>query len=222
MEWENLIKPFRLGCPKESTCQNPDRSEFQRDFDRIIFSTAFRRLNGKTQVFPFPETDIIHTRLTHSLEAATVGRSLGAMVGKQISNINKAIDSSDIAAIVSSASLAHDIGNPPLGHSGEKAFQEYFLSKRGNAILKELTTEQKEDFIKFDGNAMGFHMLTYSDSDKTSVTGGLALTLPTLAAFVKYPRATFHEKEEEKASEKKGGLFFNDIEKFAYSGASDQ
>ena len=215
LEWENLLKPYRLGCPKDSACQNPDRSEFQRDYDRIIFSTAFRRLNGKTQVFPFPETDIIHTRLTHSLEAASVGRSLGAMIGNYINKINKGINSADIAAIVGTASLAHDIGNPPLGHSGEKAFQEFFSNERGQIILRDLNDEQKADFINFDGNAMGFHLLTYSNPKKTNITGGMSLTYPTLAAFTKYPKPAYYDDNKDKASEMKMGLFQSDLSKYS-------
>lgn len=211
MEWEDLLKAYRLGCPKDNCGQNPDRSEFQRDYDRIIFSTAFRRLNGKTQVFPFPETDIIHTRLTHSLEAASVGRSLGAIVGNKLKSESVKVNSADLAAIVGAASLSHDIGNPPLGHSGEKAFQEYFKSEHGESLMKELSSEQIADFINFDGNAMGFHMLTYSDSQKSSVTGGLALTYPTLATYVKYPSKAHSDYKTKKVSEKKMGLFIEDL-----------
>ena len=218
MNWEKLMKPFRLGYPKKEIEYNPNRTEFQRDFDRIIFSTAFRRLNGKTQVFPFPETDMIHTRLTHSLETASVGRSLGTIIGDKILN-NKNNDklkfnSKELGSVVSAACLAHDIGNPPLGHSGEKAIAEFFKTNRGEKIIKDLTYDQKLDFINFEGNAMGFHLLTYSNPKKTEVEGGKGLTYPTLAAFTKYPRSANISNQKEKASEKKFGLFQKDINKF--------
>lgn len=215
MEWDNLLKPYRLGCPKVSCEHNPNRNEFQRDFDRIIFSTAFRRLNGKTQVFPFPETDVIHTRLTHSLEAASVGRSLGTIIGNELNNKNSNIQGWELGAVVCAACLAHDIGNPPLGHSGERAIAEFFNSEHGNIIIKDLTEREKADFLYFEGNAMGFHILTYSNPKKTSVTGGHGLTYPTLAAYTKYPRSVLVDNQKEVASEKKPGLFQSDIDTYS-------
>jgi dGTPase len=215
MEWGKLLKPYRLGCPKEECRHNPNRSEFQKDFDRIIFSPAFRRLNGKTQVFPFPETDIIHTRLTHSLEAASVGRSLGTIVGNEINNRDKEVLGFELGSVVCVACLAHDIGNPPLGHSGETAISEFFNSNKGQRIIKDLSSAEKADFERFEGNAMGFHILSYSNPNKTSVTGGHRLTYPTLAAFTKYPRPVLIENKKDGVSEKKPGLFQLDKECFA-------
>jgi|LSQX01.2.fsa_nt_gb dGTPase len=212
MNWEKLLQPLRLGCPKDEAGHNPDRTQFQRDYDRIIFSTAFRRLNGKTQVFPFPESDVIHTRLTHSLECASVGRSLGTIVrNKLIEKYGSDFNNYHLGAIVSAACLAHDIGNPPLGHSGEKAFSEYFTSERGQAIIKDLTAEQKCDFTNFEGNSMGFHMLTFSNPFLTNVPGGLGLTFPVLAAFTKYPRPSIIENRSETVCEKKPGILQCDI-----------
>ncbi len=207
MEWTKLLKPYRLGCAKDNCAHNPDRSEFQKDFDRIIFSPAFRRLNGKTQVFPFPQTDIIHTRLTHSLEAASVGRSLGTIVGNEINQKDTNVLGVELGAVVCVACLAHDIGNPPLGHSGERAISEFFNSEKGEWIINTLSPAEQADFKDFEGNAMGFHILTYSNPKKTTVTGGHGLTYPTLAAFTKYPRTVLIENEQVGVSEKKPGLF---------------
>ncbi len=213
MEWNRLLTPYRLGYSKKG--HNPDRNEFQKDFDRIIFSTNFRRLNGKTQVFPFPETDIIHTRLTHSLEAASVGRSLGTIVGNELHKKNKNIQGWELGAICSVACLAHDIGNPPFGHSGEDAIAEYYHSQRGEEIIENLSNKEKEDFLKLEGNAMGFHILTHSNEQKTQQTGGYGLTYPSLAAFIKYPRPSLIKKQNKKlSSEKKPGLFQCDLENY--------
>lgn len=220
MNWSSLLKCCRLGCPDDEREHHPDRNEFQRDFDRVIFSTAFRRLHGKTQVFPFPKSDSIHTRLTHSLEASCVGRSLGTIVGngleeKQLHDVQ----GWELGEIVRVACLAHDIGNPPFGHSGEKAIAEFFRSERGARILENLPEEKQADFTHFDGNAMGFHILTHSNRNIKKVGGGYALTYPTLAAFVKYPRPAFvdsanTEDANKLASEKKPGLFQCNLESF--------
>lgn len=210
MEWNKLLTADRLGARGEGHEVNPDRSDFQRDFDRIVFSSAFRRLHGKTQVFPLPENDIIHTRLTHSLEAASVGRSLGTKVGNRLPRELGV----ELGTIVSVACLAHDIGNPPLGHSGEKAIAEYFQTE-GQKAIKGLTQLQQQDFLSFEGNAMGFHLLTYSSPNVTQLTGGFALTYPTLAAFVKYPRPSkINNQNKNRASEKKPGIFQCDMESF--------
>lgn len=213
MEWNKLLTPYRLGYSKQN--HNPNRNEFQKDFDRIIFSTYFRRLNGKTQVFPFPETDIIHTRLTHSLEAASVGRSLGTIVGNELHKKNDNIQGWELGAICSVACLAHDIGNPPFGHSGEDAIAEYYDSQRGKEIIEMLTKKQQEDFLKLEGNAMGFHILTHSNEKKTQQTGGYGLTYPSLAAFIKYPRPSLIRKQNKiLSSEKKPGLFQCDLKNY--------
>lgn len=213
MEWASLLKSYRLGCPKDEVGQDSSITDFQRDFDRIIFSTAFRRLNGKTQVFPFPESDVVHTRLTHSLEASSVGRSLGTIVGNELKEkYSEFIDGWQVGAIVSAACLAHDIGNPPFGHSGEKAISEYFQSERGLEIIKNLPTKQKEDLINFEGNSMGFHILTYSNPQITKVSGGLGLTYPVLASFTKYPRPSLTKNVNKIVCEKKPGLLHCDLD----------
>jgi dGTPase len=158
------------------------RSDFRRDFDRIVFSSAFRRLQSKTQVFPLPETDFIHTRLTHSLEASCVGRSLGAVAALDLD-----IDDDIFASIVAAACLAHDIGNPPFGHSGEDAISHFFLND-GKAYLDGMDDSEKADFQIFEGNAMGFRLLTKSLPSQSEIEGGLNLTYATLGAFTKYPR----------------------------------
>lgn len=220
MEWEQLLKSNRLGCPKEDHRDiNQCRSQFERDFDRIIFSSAFRRLSGKTQVFPFPNTDLIHTRMTHSLETASVGRSLGAMVQDEMASKDVTF-SVNLGSIVSAACLAHDIGNPPFGHSGEKAIASFFKNVRGPGpeILnsgKKLNESQIADFQEFEGNAMGFHVLTYSNPKKDITQGGLRLTHPTLAAFSKYPRPSKIENESDGISEHKPGIFQSDLESFS-------
>ncbi len=212
VEWELLLTPWRLGCPKDTSDwrENPEaRNEFQRDFDRIVFNADFRRLNGKTQVFPFPQIDGIHTRLTHSLECASVGRSLGTLIGNKLREKSLIGDHEgwEIGALVSAACLAHDIGNPPFGHSGEKAIREFFNSKLGDDIISPLSLEQRQDFTSFDGNAMGFHVLTHTNPKISSVPGGLGLTYPALAAFVKYPCTVMGQTDTSRRSEKKPGFF---------------
>lgn len=218
MNLSRLLIPSRLGCPEAYTASTAGRTEFQRDFDRVLFSSAFRRLQSKTQVFPFPETAMIHTRLTHSLETSSVGRSLGTIAAEKLNNgrCRPKVDPRNIGAIVSAACLAHDIGNPPFGHSGEKAIAEFFEGEHGQAFLTEMTDEQRQDFVQFDGNAMGFRLLTHSNPKLTSVSGGLGLTYPTLAAFVKYPcSASNVQREGLHVSRKKAGLFSSSVEVYS-------
>lgn len=219
MDWRQLLNKQRLG--KSSASSRETRSEFQRDYDRIVFSTAFRRLQSKTQVFPLPETDFIHTRLTHSLEAACVGRSLGKIAGRGIiasdPDLFKTMDlySDDIGAVVSAASLAHDIGNPPFGHSGEDAISEFFLSAEGEVYLKGLSDAQKADLQHYEGNAAGFRLLTHTLPRQSSIGGGLRLTYATLGAFTKYPRSAHRmDAPHTKASTKKYGFFQSEAETF--------
>lgn len=165
------------------------RTEFQRDIDRIIFSSAFRRLQDKTQVFPLPINDFVHTRLTHSLEVASVGRSLGKLVGKFIiekgDTEEMVLTSDDFGNVVAAACYSHDIGNPPFGHSGEKAIGTYFASDQGKDLTKNFTASQRTDLELFEGNAAGFRILTNDHPSK--VDGGLRLTFATLGTFSKYP-----------------------------------
>ena len=165
-----------------------DRSEFQRDYDRLIFSAPFRRLQNKTQVFPLPGSVFVHNRLTHSLEVSCVGRSLGNDVASQLLKKHPAIaDShiSEIGSIVSAACLAHDLGNPPFGHSGEKAISTYFSEGQGMALKKELSPMEWDDLTHFEGNANAFRILTHQFEGRRK--GGFVMTYSTLASIVKYP-----------------------------------
>ena len=193
MEWMQLLSNRRLG--KAVGDNDADqRSPFQRDFDRIVFSSAFRRLQDKTQVFPLPESDYVRTRLTHSLEVACVGRSLGEMVGAGLldrhDELRKALSKADFGAIVGAACLAHDIGNPPFGHSGESAIQGWFENlsefRTREKLLAGLNPREIADFQSFEGNAQGFRVLTTLQNANNR--GGLQLTMATLATFMKYPR----------------------------------
>jgi dGTPase len=192
LEWEKLLTDLRLGEKSQPKSKHQDgRSEFQKDFDRIVFSPAFRRLQDKTQVFPLPESDFVHTRLTHSLEVSCVGRSLGNLVGETIikrnSSLNTQFTKFHFGEIVAAACLAHDIGNPPFGHSGEDAIAEYFRSGNGQNFKSKIKDEKKwTDLIKYEGNAQGFRIITKLQNPK--IKGGLNLTYSTLAAVTKYPR----------------------------------
>ncbi|MEE9358545.1 deoxyguanosinetriphosphate triphosphohydrolase [Candidatus Vondammii sp. HM_W22] len=188
MQWDQLLSSKRLGS-NQSSSTLVARTDFQRDFDRIVFSSAFRRMQDKTQVFPLSRVDYIRTRLTHSLEASSIGRSLGTQVGEQIIARQglQGIEASDFGDICAAACLSHDIGNPPFGHSGEDAFRHWAAraayGKRRVAVLQD---SEREDFLSFEGNAQGFRILTRLQNPDNR--GGLQLTCATLAAFTKYPR----------------------------------
>ena len=203
MNWVQL-----LGGNSGEGAVTSDRSAFERDYDRIVFSYPFRRLQDKTQVFPLPEQDFVHTRLTHSLEVSSVGRSLGKTVGEEILNRNPElakmeISQFDFGAIVSAACLTHDLGNPPFGHTGEHAISDYFSSNPHGQFFKEQVNDHEwADLINFEGNAQGFRILTDNKYQ------GLRLTAPTLAAFTKYPRPSLLEQREKaRHSQKKFGYF---------------
>lgn len=191
MEWIRLLSRQRLGRSQAYSDGNGrHRTDFQRDFDRIVFSSAFRRLQDKTQVFPLAQSDYVRTRLTHSLEASCVGRSLGTMVGTAVLQRHNIldIDPQDFGAIVATACLAHDIGNPPFGHSGEDAIRLWFQdADLGQSLLAPLTSAEQADFLRFEGNAQGFRILTRLQSPAND--GGLQLTYATLGAYTKYPQA---------------------------------
>lgn len=212
MKWEDLLSNKRYGDrPGTTRPFDAARSAFDVDFDRVVFSTPFRRLQDKTQVIPMPKSDFVHTRLTHSLEVSCVGRSLGRDVGNRIltkyPELQDRFNASDFGAIVATAALAHDIGNPPFGHSGEKAISEYFLNGPGAAFESEIANEKEwNDLIAFEGNANGFRTVVNSN---TSAEGGLRLTYAALAAFTKYPKESFPKYTEvpKRASEKKFGFF---------------
>lgn len=195
MDWEKLLTDSRPGEKISGKQKQSDgRSEFQKDFDRIVFSPAFRRLQDKTQVFPLPESDFVHTRLTHSLEVSCVGRSLGNLVGETVVDryprLKNQITKFHFGEIVASACLAHDIGNPPFGHSGEDAIAEFFRKGKGLIFKSKIKDEKKwTDLIKYEGNAQGFRIITKLHNPKDK--GGLRLTHSTLAAATKYPRESF-------------------------------
>jgi len=215
MDWNELFSAQRLG--REEPYDTRGRSPFQRDYDRIVFSSAFRRLQDKTQVFPLAHVDYVRTRLTHSLEVSCVGRSLGLAVGEVIRgrNPNLAITSSQFGEVVAAACLAHDIGNPPFGHSGEESIRHWFRDTRmGREVLGQLTPIQKEDFLRFEGNAQGFRIL--SKLQYPTSKGGLQLCYATLGAFCKYPRASLVEPggKRDGISTKKHGFFSSERETF--------
>ncbi len=186
------------------------RNPFQHDFDKIVFSSAFRRLQDKTQVFPLSESDYVRTRLTHSLEVSCVGRSLGTLVGERVIKkygIEKFYPA-DFGTIVAAACLAHDIGNPPFGHSGEDAIKHWFqTSSLAREVLGELDESHKQDFTEFEGNAQGFRLLTRLQNPQNR--GGMQLTAAVLASFTKYPRSSqIHgPRSTDGASLKKHGFF---------------
>ena len=188
MNWQQLISNKRFGLEEIHEMRKDDRSEFQRDFDRLIFSAAFRRLQNKTQVFPLPGSIFVHNRLTHSLEVSCVGRSLGDSISNRLLNKHPelvATHVSEIGAIVSAACLAHDLGNPPFGHSGEKAISTYFSEGKGLALKGQLSPMEWEDLTHFEGNANAFRLLTHQFLGRRK--GGFVMTYSTLASIVKYP-----------------------------------
>ncbi|MGD8957118.1 MAG: deoxyguanosinetriphosphate triphosphohydrolase [Chromatiaceae bacterium] len=188
MHWQQLLSRDRLGSQQPPSASSA-RTDFQRDFDRIVFSSAFRRMQDKTQVFPLSKVDYIRTRLTHSLEASSIGRSLGTLVGEQVIRRHglDAVEAADLGSIVAAACLAHDIGNPPFGHSGEDAMRHWaYNADYGARRVALLTGSEREDFLSFEGNAQGFRIITRLQNPDN--IGGLQLTCATLAAFTKYPR----------------------------------
>ncbi|MBR6036643.1 MAG: dNTP triphosphohydrolase [Bacteroidaceae bacterium] len=188
MNWQQLISNKRLGQEDMHVNRMDDRTEFRRDYDRLIFSAPFRRLQNKTQVFPLPGSVFVHNRLTHSLEVASVGRSLGDDVAHALIERQPALANThilEIGSIVSAACLAHDLGNPPFGHSGERAIASYFLEDQGIQYKNQLTPEQWADITHFDGNANAFRLLTHQFKGRRA--GGFVLTYSTLSSIVKYP-----------------------------------
>src|SRR5829696_8562005 len=193
MQFETIFTEKRVGSDK---IPSGPRSGFQRDFDRLIFSSAFRRLQNKTQVFPLPGTAFVHNRLTHSLEVASVGRSLGKMIGERISSAYKSKNEEayefyryELANVIAAACLAHDIGNPAFGHSGEKAISAYFLdnanaSIEGRPLRSYYNDVEWADITAFEGNANAVRVLTHQFKGKFK--GGYGLTYTTIASLLKY------------------------------------
>ena len=188
MNWNTLISAKRFGLEEFHQERHENRSEFQRDYDRLVFSAPFRRLQNKTQVFPLPGSVFVHNRLTHSLEVSCVGRSLGNDVSKALIARRPELQDSyltEIGSIVSAACLAHDLGNPPFGHSGERAISTFFSEGKGMSLKGQLTPAQWEDLTHFEGNANAFRLLTHQFEGRRQ--GGFVLTYSTLASIVKYP-----------------------------------
>ena len=218
MNWEQLLSLKRFGDiqKRPRAKQDETRLGFEVDFDRIIFSEAFRSLQDKTQVIPLSETDFVHTRLTHSLEVSVVGRTLGRRVGKVLLErhpnlVKLGYTFNDFGAIVAAASVMHDIGNPPFGHSGEKAIGEYFKTGKGIQHKKELTPKEYQDLVDFEGNANGLKILT---ENREGIYGGLRLSYATLGAFIKYPKESLPKKPTSHIADKKYGCFQSEIESF--------
>lgn len=199
MNWNQLISNKRFGLEVLHEERKEDRTEFQRDYDRLIFSSPFRRLQNKTQVFPLPGSIFVHNRLTHSLEVSCVGRSLGNDVANLLLKKHPELTTShlsEIGAIVSAACLAHDMGNPPFGHSGEKAIGTYFSEGKGLSLKPLLSSAEWNDLTHFEGNANAFRLLTHQFRGRRP--GGFVLTYSTLASIVKYPFSSQLAGEKQK------------------------
>ena len=192
MDWSRLISDKRLGMERFHDPRNHTRSDFQRDYDRMVFSSPFRRLQNKTQVFPLPGSIFVHNRLTHSLEVASVGRSMAKEAALRLRDMHG--DSrcgtgfDDFPDILAAACLCHDLGNPPFGHSGEKTIATYFSEGEGQQLRERLSERQWADLVNFEGNANSFRLLTHQFVGRRQ--GGFAMTYSTLAAMVKYPRTS--------------------------------
>lgn len=219
MNWEQLLSLKRFGDTNKRIRKEQDETRlgFEVDYDRVIFSSEFRSLQDKTQVIPLSQTDFVHTRLTHSLEVSVVGRSLGRLVGKKLlekhphlQNVH-GYQANDFGAIVAAAALAHDIGNPPFGHSGEKAIGEFFKTGAGSNYKSQLTLKEYQDLCDFEGNANGFKILTESRAGRS---GGLRLSYATLGAFTKYPKESLPKKPTTHIADKKYGFFQSEKDTF--------
>ncbi|WP_340201373.1 deoxyguanosinetriphosphate triphosphohydrolase [Ascidiimonas sp. W6] len=219
MNWEQLLSLKRYGDKAKRIRKEQDETRlgFEVDYDRIIFSAAFRSLQDKTQVIPLSQTDFVHTRLTHSLEVSVVGRSIGRLAGRKILEkhpyLNKTFgyQFNDFGAIVAAAALAHDIGNPPFGHSGEKAIGAFFKNGNGKKFKEYFSPIEYQDLIDFEGNANGFKILTET---REGVEGGLRLSYATLGTFIKYPKVSLPKKPTSHIADKKFGIFQSDANFF--------
>lgn len=212
MDWLTLISNKRLGQELRHTERHDDRSEFKRDYDRLIFSAPFRRLQNKTQVFPLPGSVFVHNRLTHSLEVASVGMSLGNDVARDVIRRHPEYAGTrveELGTIVSTACLAHDLGNPPFGHSGEKAIQTFFSEGPGSDLKGRLDPSCWNDITNFEGNANAFRLLTHRYRGRRE--GGFVMTYSMLASIVKYPYPSSMVTQEHP----KFGYFHSEAETYA-------
>ena len=216
MNWQQLISNKRLGQEVRHPERHDDRSEFKRDYDRLIFSAPFRRMQNKTQVFPLPGSIFVHNRLTHSLEVASVGMSLGNDVARELKLRHPELAGTlfeEIGTIVSTACLAHDMGNPPFGHSGEKAIQAFFREGKGLELKPRMSPEFWDNLIHFEGNANAFRLLAHRFHGRRE--GGFVMTYSTLASIVKYPHSSL-------AAGKKGKFGFFCFEEHYYRRIADE
>ena len=216
MNWQQLISNKRLGQEQRHPERHDVRTEFKRDYDRLIFSAPFRRLQNKTQVFPLPGSVFVHNRLTHSLEVASVGMSLGNDVARILSDRHPELKDTlfdEIGQIVATACLAHDMGNPPFGHSGEKAIQTFFSEGPGSDLQRQVSRDFWDDITHFEGNANAFRLLTHQFEGRRQ--GGFVMTYSTLASIVKYPYAS-------SAASHKGKFGFFCSEKANYQKIADE
>lgn len=207
MNWQQLISNKRLGQEHRHTEMHEERSEFKRDYDRLVFSAPFRRMQNKTQVFPLPGSIFVHNRLTHSLEVSTVGHSLGNDIARRLMVLHPELRGTlfeEIGTIVSAACLAHDMGNPPFGHSGEKAIQTFFSEGKGAALHHEVSPEFWSDITHFEGNANAFRLLTHHFLGRRP--GGFLMTYTMLASIVKYPYVS-----EQAGDHGKFGFFHSEL-----------
>jgi len=216
MDWKQLISNKRLGQEYRHAIRHDDRTEFKRDYDRLIFSAPFRRLQNKTQVFPLPGSIFVHNRLTHSLEVASVGMSLGNDIAAQLTVRHPELRGTlfeQIGQIVATACLAHDLGNPPFGHSGEKAIQTFFTEGPGRELQQKVSPIFWSDITHFEGNANAFRLLTHQFCGRRP--GGFVMTYSTLASIVKYPFAS-------SAASRKGKFGFFESERGNYQRIADE
>lgn len=193
MDWTRLISNKRFGQEERHALRHDDRSEFKRDGDRLIYSAPFRRLQNKTQVFPLPGSIFVHNRLTHSLEVSSLGKSLGDDVARLLTARHPELRGTlfeEIGTIVQTAGLAHDMGNPPFGHSGEKAIQTYFTEGPGQALRQAVSDDFWQDITHFEGNANAFRLLAHQFVGRRA--GGYVMTYSSLASIVKYPFSSQH------------------------------
>ncbi len=216
MNWKNCITPERFGVAPDG---ENIRSQYERDYDRIIYSSAFRRLQNKTQVFPLPEHVFVHNRLTHSLEVVSVGRSLGKIVGEELSR-EESLEAEEVnfyrnqlKDVIAAACLAHDLGNPAFGHSGEEAISKFFKDQENNFSFREkFTPAQWEDLTHFEGNANALRILTKQFNGR--LPGGYRLTYPTLASILKYPCESTARRKDGRKHRSKYGFFQSDKSTF--------
>lgn len=211
MDWLRLVSPMRVGMEDYNDSQSHSRTNFRRDYDRLVFSSPFRRLQNKTQVFPLPGSIFVHNRLTHSLEVSSVGRSIAETVAAGLAGryCGREYESTfrDIADIVAAGCLAHDLGNPPFGHSGEKAIGTFFSEGDGGVLKNKLTADQWADVTRFEGNANSLRLLTHQFAGRRA--GGFAMTYSAVASIVKYPYASRFAGEKGKF-----GFFTSEVDTF--------